>query len=66
MPAFEAGTLGDAEIDEITDGELRKADLMPTVGTCRVDIEVFVERHHLNTLASQPIRRIRGPQGSAP
>lgn len=37
--------LKDAEIDEITEGELRKADLMPTVGTCRVDIEVFVERH---------------------
>ncbi len=37
--------LKDAEIDEITEGELRKAGLMPTVDTCRVDIEVFVERH---------------------
>ena len=37
--------LKDAEIDEITEEELRKAGLMPTVDTCRVDIEVFVERH---------------------
>jgi hypothetical protein len=37
--------LKDEEIDEITEGELLKAGLMPTVDTCRVDIEGFIERH---------------------
>jgi len=37
--------LQDGEIDEITESELRKAGLMPSVDACRVDIDLFVERH---------------------
>jgi hypothetical protein len=37
--------LTEGEIDDIVEGELGKAGLMPTIDNCRVNIDGFVEHH---------------------